>query len=83
MSKEISNNKPSNFVSGYSYFAKHVPTGEDWYILGIDEEFDRVCAAGYPPTIGKLSDCKELEKNEPLTESELKHRERRFGINWL
>lgn len=68
---------------GHSYFAKHLPTGEDWYILGIDEKGDRVCVAGWPATIGKLSDCENLEVNKPLTEEEKGYRDREFGQNWL
>ena len=73
----------ASFSSGYSYFAQHIPTGENWYIVGIDVKGNRVCAGGWPPSIGKLSDCKNFEKNLPLDESELKYRERKFGLNWL
>lgn len=72
-----------SFESGYSYFAKHKPSGEDWYLIGIDPDGDRVCAAGWPPTIGKLSDCDEIKKNEPLTPHEIRHRIRNFGTNWI
>lgn len=68
---------------GYSYFADHEPTEEDWYILGIDIKGDRVCTAGYPPSIGKLSDCKNIEKNKPLEGSEIEYRNKAFGLNWL
>jgi len=60
----------SEIKSGYSYFVHHVPTNEDWYLLGIDVKSNRVCAAGWPQTIGALSDCINLEVNEPLTEKE-------------
>jgi hypothetical protein len=73
----------ASFLSGHSYFAKHLPTEEDWYILGIDEKGDRVCVAGWPATIGKLSDCENLEVNKPLTEEEIAYRGRAFGQNWL
>ncbi len=72
-----------NYESGFSYFAHHKPSGEDWYILGIDVKGDRVCTAGYPPTIAKLSDCEDVEKNEPLTAEELKYRKSKYGENWL
>ena len=73
----------ASFSPGYSYFAHHIPTGENWYILGIDVKGDRVCAGGWPPSIGKLSDCKNFEKNLPLDESEISYRTRKFGSNWL
>lgn len=71
------------FISGHSYFAKHRPTGEEWYILGISTKYDRVCAAGYPPSMARLSDCIDFEINKPLTEDEIKHRDKHFGQNWL
>ena len=73
----------ASFLSGHSYFAKHLPTGEDWYILGIDEKGVWVCVAGWPATIGKLSDCEKLEVNKPLIDEELAYRGRAFGHNWL
>jgi hypothetical protein len=66
-----------------AYYAKHKPSGEQWYLLGIDPKGDRVCVAGYPPTIGKLSDCENLEERTVLTDIELAYRTKEFGINWL
>ncbi len=71
------------FKSGYSYYVDHIPSGESWQVLGIDIKGDRVCAAGWPPTIGKLSDCTNIEVMEPLTEEELKYRAKEFGENWI
>lgn len=72
-----------NFVSNHSYFAKHLPTGEDWYILGVNQKRDEVCAAGWPATIGKLSDCESFEVNKPLTPEEIEYRSKTFGSDWL
>lgn len=85
VTKKLQENRQahSEFRSNYSYFARHIPTGEDWYILGVDPDHDRVCAGGYPPSIGKLSDCCNFTENKSLTDEELKHRTRKFGSNWL
>jgi hypothetical protein len=72
-----------NYEEGFSYFAHHKPTGEDWYLLGIDVKNNKVCVAGWPATIGNLSDCEDLKKNEKLTEEELKHRRKKFGNGWI
>lgn len=64
------------------YYGHHKPTGEDWLILGIDRDGDRVCAAGWPPTIAKLSDCENVMIARPMTVQELRHREMQFGNNW-
>lgn len=66
----------------YSHFCHHVPTGEDWYIIGIDKENERVCAGGWPASISKAVHCINFEENKPLTEEELKHREVFFGTKW-
>lgn len=75
--------KEDKFITGYSYFAKHLPSGEDWYILGIDINGNQVCVAGWPASIGKLSDCENIEVNKPLTEKEIEYRVKTFGHNWL
>jgi len=64
------------------YTAKHIPTGERWLLLGIDTEGDRVCAAGWPPTIGKLSDCETVVELRAMTVEEYHYRRNHFGYNW-
>lgn len=78
--KAMSNIK---FKPATAYLAKHTPTGETWYLLGIDPEDDRVCAAGWPATIGKLSDCTDFEERDPLSDNELNYRTKEFGTRWL
>ncbi len=75
--------EPTDFLPGYSYYGHHVPTGEDWHLIGLDPAGNRVCAAGRPPTIGKLSDMTELEAIRPLRGDELFYRTKEFGANWL
>lgn len=60
----------------------HIPSGEDWVILGINRERNEVCAAGWPPSIGKLSDCRLIENYGELSEKELQYRNQTFGTNW-
>lgn len=36
---------------------KHHPTGETWLLGGADLERDEVYPLGWPPSIGKASDC--------------------------
>jgi hypothetical protein len=45
---------------------KHVPTGENWYLLGVSKVKNKVCIAGYPPTIAQLDDCIEIEEGQGL-----------------
>lgn len=75
--------KDQQFESGFAYTAHHIPSKEDWYILGINIEKDKVCAAGWPASIGNLSDCVNFEKIDKLTETELRYREKTFGTNWI
>lgn len=71
------------FESGFSYTCHHIPTNEDWHILGVDIKNGKVCAAGWPPSIAKISDCKDFEKTNELTGKELDYRNFQFGHNWL
>lgn len=72
-----------NFKSGKSYRAHHKPSGENWYIIGVAPWRNRLCVAGYPPTTGRISDCKDFEVFEDLTEEEKQYREAKFGKDWL
>ncbi len=67
---------------GMSYTGKHKPSGEEWHIIGINLERNLVCAAGWPPTMAKLSDCEDMEVNKVLTKEELEYRHKQFGSNW-
>jgi hypothetical protein len=60
----------------------HGPTGERWFILGVNEGRNEVCVAGWPPSKGNLSDCKLVEEGNGITEEELRYREKQFGHNW-
>ena len=73
----------SAIESGFSYSGHHVPTGENWHILGINVEKNQVCVAGWPATIAKLTDIRNLEKSRPLTDDEMDHRVKRFGTDWI
>lgn len=71
------------FKSGKSYHAYHIPSGEGWRIIGVRPWGDRLCAAGWPPSTGRISDCKDFVEHADLTEEELDHRESKFGKDWL
>lgn len=65
-----------------TYYAKHTPSGEEWLLLGINQERNKVCVAGWPPTIAALSDCTDLEEASELTEKDLAYRNSKFGTDW-
>jgi len=60
---------------------KHIPTGETWFVLGVNQKRNEICIAGWPPSKAKLSDCVFVEQGE-LTEVDLEYRDKRFGLNW-
>ena len=61
----------------------HKPSGESWFVLGVNYGINKVCIAGYPSTIANLSDCELEEKsNGVLNEQEILHRSKQFGDNW-
>lgn len=65
-----------------TYTAHHRPTGESWVILGINEVKNEVCAAGWPPSIGKLYDCTNLQERSVRTAEERTYMVTQFGPNW-
>lgn len=83
MTEEEYLNHRYEFKSGFSYACHHIPSNENWYILGIDVKGNRVCAAGWPPSIGNLSDCTDFEELKPLIPKELSYRIEEFGTNWI
>lgn len=60
----------------------HKPSGEQWYVLGVNYSEDRLCIAGYPPSLAKISDCEYIESFGEITKEELEHRSKQFGDNW-
>jgi Arc/MetJ family transcription regulator len=62
--------------------AKHGPTGETWFILGVSKERDEVCVAGWPATRARLSDCVLTRKGRGLTTEQKAARVRKFGQGW-
>jgi hypothetical protein len=70
------------FKSAMTYTAKHKPTGETWVILGVNVKRGEVCAARWPPSIGKLRDCKNFKQRSNRTPSEADHMVKNFGENW-
>jgi tRNA U34 2-thiouridine synthase MnmA/TrmU len=71
------------FESGFIYICHHIQTNEDWYVLGVDPERNKLCVAGHPATIANISDCENFEKLKPITEQELDYRKKTFGNSWL
>ena len=71
------------FEGGFVYTCTHIPTNEEWYVIGIDPDRDMLCVAGYPATIAKISDCTNFEKLEKLTSDEVKYRDSTFGKCWV
>jgi hypothetical protein len=72
-----------NIKPGFSYYCRHVPSGEELHAVGISPDFTRLCIAGYPPAIANFSDCTDFEEIGPLSNEELTYRKRKFGDNWL
>lgn len=75
--------KGDNMGHNKAYSAHHKPTGEDWLLLGINPIKDKVCAAGWPATIAKMSDCSDIYELRPLTDEEIVYRSKTFGEDWV
>ena len=72
--------KIGRIVAGSSVF--HKPTGEEWYILGVNYEKGKLCVGGWPASIADISDCELLNEGKGITESEKEYRSRTFGSGW-
>lgn len=71
---------PAKIQAGDSI--QHKPSGENWFLLGVDSVGNHVCAAGWPPSMAKLSDCTLVEKGKGITLYERNYRNSTFGGSW-
>ena len=71
----------TEFIKAGSY-VRHIPTGEMWYILGVNKVTGKVCTAGWPQTIANLGDCVLVEEGDGITKEELEYRDKEYGANW-
>jgi hypothetical protein len=57
-------------------FVKHLPTGEEWVVCGVNNRTWELIPCGYPfPSIVPISDCELIEKRhhlEPQSEEYIK-----------
>jgi len=70
------------FQPGATYYCDHVPTGENWFVLGVNRDRDELCTAGWPPSMGSISHCENWELAGEINEIQLEYRNRTFGSNW-
>ena len=60
---------------------KHIPTGEEWVVAGVDYQTDRLVPCGYPfPTMARISDCELLESREEKQSMQMKMLLEREGL---
>ena len=71
------------FQSGKTYYAQHMKFREEWVIIGISKDFKKVCVAGWPPTIAQADNFDNWQVAKDITEEELAHRKKEFGVGWL
>jgi hypothetical protein len=60
----------------------HKPTGEVWFVLGVNKSKNHICTAGWPPSLAKLSDCDLWKRGNGITEHERQYRNKEFGTDW-
>ena len=71
------------FKPGMTYHVKHVPSGEEWHILGVSKNGQEACAAGYPPSIGEVADMTSWSEAGMISKEAKEYRDRTFGERWL
>lgn len=62
-----------------TYYCHHVPSGENWIVLGVNEKKNLVIPAGWPPSRAKLSDCIGFEERGVITQEEINYLNKEFG----
>ncbi len=60
----------------------HKPTGERWYVLGVNHKTGKLCVGGWPYTVANISDCSLEEHRNGITDLERISRTRMFGTGW-
>lgn len=63
----------------------HRPSGEEWFVLGVNATIGRICVTGTnsEPIVLKISDCTLVTAGKGLTAWERKSREALFGPEWV
>lgn len=61
---------------------KHGPSGETWFLLGVNSKRGKVCVAGWPATVAELSDCTLALKGSGIDNDEKLYRHKEFGGGW-
>lgn len=78
----VTGNNQDEIQPDKKYYCKHIPSGEDWVILGISKDKLKVCAAGYPASIANVIDCENFELVGDLTSDEINYRNSEFGFSF-
>lgn len=62
-------------------FVKHIPTGEEWVVCGINYQRNILIPCGYPfPTMANISDCELIESRNLPQPNEYKQLLERNGL---
>lgn len=60
----------------------HKPTGEEWYVLGVNYTRGKLCVAGWPHTVAEIEHCQLTERGIGITDEERESRRQMFGGGW-
>lgn len=60
----------------------HRPSGEEWMVLGVNRECNKVAPMGWPITIANLSDCELTERGNGITAKARETLERNWHGTW-
>lgn len=62
-------------------FVKHIPSGEEWCVCGVNYEKDGLVPCGYPfPSMAKISDCELIESRNMLQNDGMRNALKRCGL---
>ena len=62
-------------------FVKHIPTGEEWVVCGVNYKTGRLIPCGYPfPSMADIKDCVLTESRGLLQDEDMVKALRKYGL---
>jgi hypothetical protein len=63
-------------------FVKHIPSGEEWVVCGVNYSKNQLIPCGYPfPSLAKISDCELIESRNIPQSKEMKDALTQHGLS--
>lgn len=58
------------FKPEHTYYCHHIPSGEDWVVIGVNMTRGKCMPGGWPNTIADIQDCTNWVLRGPIDDNE-------------